>query len=265
MDFSDDNFDLLQLSGAWSRERNIIKRALVSGNQSIESRRGASSAQQNPFIALMRKDSDEDKGEVYGINLVYSGNFLANVEVSQYGTARVQIGINPFDFSWLLKPGEDFQTPEVVMVYSDSGLGKMSRTFHNLYRKRLCRGNHRDKERPILINNWEATYFDFTEDGIKNIAREAKKLGVELFVLDDGWFGNRNDDTTSLGDWYVNKKKLPNGLKKLSNDINEIGLKFGLWVEPEMISENSNLYRAHPDWCIHVIGRNDHLEEIKWF
>ncbi|MBX4260099.1 alpha-galactosidase [Clostridium estertheticum] len=259
VDFSDDNFDLLQLSGAWSRERSIIKRALVSGNQSIESRRGASSPQQNPFIALMRKDADEDKGEVYGINLVYSGNFLANVEVCQYGTTRVQIGINPFDFSWLLKPGEDFQTPEVVMVYSDSGLGKMSQTFHNLYRKRLCRGNYRDKERPILINNWEATYFDFTEESIKNIAREAKKLGIELFVLDDGWFGNRNDDTTSLGDWYVNKEKLPNGLKKLSKDINEIGLKFGLWFEPEMVSENSNLYRAHPDWCIHVKGRERSL------
>lgn len=259
VDFSDDDFDLLQLSGAWGRERKIIKRALVSGNQGIESKRGASSPQQNPFIALMRKNADEDNGEVYGINLVYSGNFLANIEVDQYGISRVQIGINPFDFSWLLEAGEAFQTPEAVMVYSNEGLGKMSHTFHNLYRKRLCRGTHRDKERPILINNWEATYFDFNEDSIKGIAQEAKELGVELFVLDDGWFGKRDDDTSSLGDWFVDRKKLPSGLDKLAKDINEMGLKFGLWFEPEMISPDSELYRKHPDWCIHVPGRDRSL------
>lgn len=259
VDFSDEDFDLLQLSGAWGRERKMIKRALVSGIQAIDSKRGASSPQQNPFIALMRKNADEDHGEVYGINLVYSGNFLANIEVDQYGTSRVQIGINPFDFSWLLEPGESFQTPEAVMVYSDEGLGKMSHTFHHLYRKRLCRGVYRDKERPILINNWEATYFDFNEDIIKKIAQESKNLGIELFVLDDGWFGKRDDDTSSLGDWLVDRKKLPSGLDKLAKDINEMGLKFGLWFEPEMISPNSELYRKHPDWCIHVPGRDRSL------
>ena len=256
IDFGDMDFDLLQLSGAWGRERHVVKRELVRGSQSVESRRGASSAQQNPFIALVRKNADEEYGEVYGLNLVYSGNFLANVEVDQFGTSRVQLGINPFDFNWILLPGEVFQTPEVVMVYSCKGLCDMSHTFHRLYRKQLCRGFYRDKERPILLNNWEATYFDFNEEKIYDIAKEASKLGIELFVLDDGWFGKRDDDTTSLGDWVEDKNKLPGGLAKLAENINKLGIGFGLWFEPEMISKNSDLYRAHPDWCIHVKGRD---------
>jgi alpha-galactosidase len=255
VDFNDSNFDMLQLSGAWARERHVIRRPLVPGVQSIESRRGASSHQQNPFIALLRKDADEWHGDVYGFSLVYSGNFLAQVEVDQYKVARVSMGINPFDFSWLLKPGETFQTPEVVMVYSDSGLNKMSNTYHKLYRNRLMRSKFKDKERPILINNWEATYFDFTEEKLKELAKEAKDLGIELFVLDDGWFGKRNSDNSSLGDWFVNKEKIPSGLDGLAKGINSLGLKFGLWMEPEMVSPDSDLYRKHPNWCIHVPNR----------
>lgn len=198
--------------------------------------------------------ADEHHGDVYGFSLVYSGNFLAQVEVDQFSTARLSMGINPFDFSWLLEPGESFQTPEVVMVHSSHGLGEMSRTFHRLYRSRLMRGAWRDKPRPILINNWEATYFQFTADKIERLAKAAAEVGIELFVLDDGWFGKRDDDTTSLGDWFVDKTKLPNGLADLAERVNRLGLSFGLWFEPEMISRDSELYRAHPDWCLHVPG-----------
>jgi len=256
VDFDDYDFDMLQLSGAWGREFDMTKRPLVRGSQSVESRRGASSAQQNPFVALMRKNADEDTGDVYGFSFVYSGNFLANVEVEQFGSARVQMGINPFDFGWLLKPQETFQCPETIMVYSDAGLGNMSRIYHKFYRQRLCRGTFRDKERPILINNWEGTYFDFTETKLKDIASEASKVGIELFVLDDGWFGHRDNDRSSLGDWQVDLKKLPNGLDNLAKSINQMGLKFGLWFEPEMVSPDSDLYRAHPDWCLHIPGRD---------
>ncbi|MGU8787540.1 alpha-galactosidase [Clostridium perfringens] len=255
VDFTTDEFDFIQLSGSWGRERHILRNPLRSGSQAIESRRGASSHAQNPFMALCSKDANEEYGDVYGFNLVYSGNFLANVEVDMYRNARAQIGINPFDFKWLLESKEEFQAPEVVLVYSSKGLNGMSQIYHNLYRKRLCRGNYRDKVRPILINNWEATYFDFNEVKIKEIAKEASKLGMELFVLDDGWFGNRNDDKSSLGDWFVNEEKLKGGLSKLAKDINNIGLKFGLWFEPEMISPISKLYEKHPNWCIHIPGR----------
>lgn len=256
VDFSDDNFELLQLSGTWANERNVVQRPLTVGSQGIESRRGASSHQQNPFIALLRKGSNEDVGDVYGFSLVYSGSFAAQVEVDQYHTSRVSMGINSFDFSWLLEQGESFQTPEVVMVYSGQGLGEMSRTYHRLYRTRLCRGKYRDQSRPILINNWEATYFDFTADKIESIAKKGKELGLELFVLDDGWFGHRNNDKTSLGDWVVDTNKLPNGLEDLVNRVTALDMAFGLWFEPEMISEESDLYTAHPDWCLQVPHRN---------
>lgn len=255
VDFTTDEFDFIQLSGSWGRERHILRNPLRSGIQAIESRRGASSHAQNPFIALCSKDANEEYGDVYGFSLVYSGNFLANVEVDMYRNARAQIGINPFDFKWLLESKEEFQAPEVVLVYSSKGLNGMSQIYHNLYRKRLCRGIYRDKVRPILINNWEATYFDFNEVKIKEIAKEASKLGMELFVLDDGWFGNRNDDKSSLGDWFVNESKLKGGLSKLAKDINNMGLEFGLWFEPEMISPISKLYEKHPNWCIHISGR----------
>jgi alpha-galactosidase len=255
VDFPPADYELLHLSGAWARERYIETRPLVPGCQSIESRRGASSHQQNPFIALLGKGATEDHGDVYGFSLVYSGNFLAQAEVDQFHTARVSLGINPFDFAWYLEPGESFQTPEVVMVYSSHGLGDMSRTYHRLYRTRLCRGAFRDRARPILINNWEATFFDFNADVLERIAQTAQDLGIELFVLDDGWFGRRNDDTSSLGDWVVNREKLPDGLDGLGNRITGAGMQFGLWFEPEMVSPDSDLYRAHPDWCIHVPGR----------
>jgi alpha-galactosidase len=256
VDFPDSNFEMMQLSGAWARERHVKLRRLQTGIQAISSTRGASSAFQNPFIALKRLDATEHTGEVYGFSLVYSGNFLAQVEVDHDNASRVTIGINPFDFNWLLEPGQSFQTPEAIIVYSDNGLNGMSQTFHKLYRTRLARGQWRDKIRPILINNWEATYFDFNEEKILCIARTAKEFGIELFVLDDGWFGKRNDDTTSLGDWYPDEAKLPNGIKGLAEKIVNMGLKFGLWFEPEMINKQSELYKKHPDWLINVPGRS---------
>ncbi|WP_026675173.1 alpha-galactosidase [Alkalihalobacterium bogoriense] len=255
VDFRQSDFDLISLPGAWGRERYVARTGLRPGMQSVESRRGASSHQQNPFMALVEKNTNEEYGEVFAFSFVYSGNFLSSVEVDQFGYSRATVGINPFDFSWLLEPGASFQAPEVVMVYSANGLGAMSHTFHRLYRTRLCRGEFRDKERPILINNWEATYFNFNEEKIREIALCGKDLGMELFVLDDGWFGKRDNDTTSLGDWFVDERKLPNGLQSLAEQIRETGMEFGLWFEPEMISVDSDLYREHPDWCIHVPNR----------
>ncbi|WP_139902953.1 alpha-galactosidase [Clostridium thermarum] len=255
VDFYNSDYDFIHLSGAWGRERHLERRSLKSGIQAIESRRGASSHQQNPFAALVSKNADEEHGEVFAFSLVYSGNFIAQAEVDQFKTTRFSMGINPFDFSWLLEPSQTFQTPEIIMVYSNHGLGEMSRTFHKLYRNNLCRGKYKLQARPILINNWEATYFDFTAEKLEDIATVASELGLELFVLDDGWFGKRNSDDSSLGDWYLNREKLPAGLDDLAERINKLGLKFGLWFEPEMISENSDLYRAHPDWCIYVPDR----------
>lgn len=252
VDFRDDDYDVLLLSGAHVRERHIERGPLRSGIQSVESRRGASSHQQHPFIALLRKEATEHHGDVYGFSFVYSGNFLALTEVDQSHMARVQMGINPFDFNWKLEQGESFQCPEVVMVYAHDGLNGMSNTYHDLYRTRLARGEFRDKERPILINNWEATYFDFDADKIESIAKAGRALGIELFVLDDGWFGKRDNDKTSLGDWFVDKRKLPNGLDDLAKRVQDMDMQFGLWFEPEMISADSDLYRAHPDWCLHV-------------
>lgn len=255
IDFRDDEYDMLTFYGTHTNERNIARRPLMPGIQNAESRRGASSPQQNPFLALLRPGADEDNGEVYALNLVYSGNFIAQAEVQQYRTTRLSIGINPFGFSWQLAPGESFQTPETVMVYSAQGLGGMSRVFNRLYRTRLSRGKFRDAERPILINNWEATYFDFNADKIEAIAREGKELGMELFVLDDGWFGKRDNDLSSLGDWTVDRRKLPEGLDNLARRITGMGMQFGLWFEPEMVSPDSELYRRHPDWCLHVTDR----------
>ena len=251
VEFLDMDYEMVQLSGAWSRERYVKNRKLEMGIQAVQSLNGTCcGAEHNPFVALKRVHTTENQGEVYGFSLVYSGNYLAQVEVSTFDMTRVMLGINPEDFCWELKQGESFQTPEVVMVYSDKGLNKMSQTYHRLYRKRLMRGEWRDKARPILLNNWEATYFDFNEEKILNIAKKAKEAGVELFVLDDGWFGARNDDYRGLGDWYVNLDKLPDGISGLSRKVEELGLKFGLWVELEMVNKDSDLYRAHPDWII---------------
>lgn len=256
VEFGDMDFEMMHLAGAWSRERYVKTRKLEMGIQAIQNLHGTgSSAEHNPFLALKRPHTTEYHGEVYGFSLVYSGNFLAQTEVTTFDMTRVTMGIHPEGFAWELNQGETFQTPEVVMVYSDQGLNKMSQVYHRLYRTRLMRGYWRDKARPVLLNNWEATYFDFDEEKILNIAKKAKEVGVELFVLDDGWFGARNDDYRGLGDWYVNLEKLPDGISGLSRKIEEMGLKFGLWVELEMVNKDSDLYRAHPDWIIGAPGR----------
>ncbi len=250
------NSSFLHLFGAHMREREVCCTRLRPGIQSVESRRGASSHHHNPFFALTEFGTSEDHGSVYGFNLVYSGNFLGLVECDADYGCRAQLGINPFDFSWLLEPGNEFQTPEAVLAFSAEGLGGMSRAYHRLYRRHLCRGEWRDKPRPIVVNNWEATYFNFEAAKLNEIAAAAADLGIELFVLDDGWFGHRDDEHSSLGDWFVHRKKLPGGLEEVAAQIQQKGLSFGLWFEPEMISVDSELYRAHPDWCLHVPGRS---------
>lgn len=256
VDFYDSDFEMVQLDGAWSRERHVHTRKLQGGIQNISSTRGASGHFHNPFLALKRCAATENSGEVYGFSLVYSGNFLAQAEVDTYDVTRVLLGIHPFEFEWALEAGGTFQTPEAVLVYSSEGLNGMSHAFHDLYREHLMRGVWKKRTRPILLNNWEATYFDFTEESILNIAKKGKELGVELFVLDDGWFGKRNDDYSSLGDWNVNYDKIPSGIDGLCRKINDLGLDFGLWFEPEMVNEISELYKAHPEWVIGVPGRD---------
>ena len=255
VDLPDKEFEMLELTGGWGRERHIQSRKLQYGIQSVYSMRGCSSHQFNPFLVLKRAHADEFQGEVYGFSLVYSGDFLAQAEVDNYDVTRVLLGIHPNEFRWKLREGEMFQTPEMVMVYTDAGLNDMSQTFHTLYRTRLARGVWRDRTRPILINSWEAFYFDFDAEGLLGLARSAADLGMELFVLDDGWFGKRNDSTSSLGDWYPNEEKLKGSLKELAEKINAMGLKFGLWIEPEMVNKESDLYRAHPDWLLAEQGK----------
>ena len=255
VDLPDKDYEMIDLAGVWARERYVRRHKLDYGIQSIYSMRGCSSYQFNPFLALARENADEFQGQVYGFSLVYSGNFLAQTEVDNYDTARVLMGIHPNGFKWTLGKGESFQTPEMVMVYSEAGLNGMSQTFHKLYRTRLARGTWRDKVRPILINSWEAFYFDFDAPKLLGLADAATDLGMELFVLDDGWFGKRDDSTSSLGDWYPNEEKLKGTLKELAEKINAKGLKFGLWIEPEMTNKDSDLYRAHPDWLLAEQGK----------
>ena len=250
VDLIDDAWEMVQLNGAWSRERHVTTMPLRPGIQSVYSMRGHSSAQFNPFLALKRKECTETQGECMGFTLLYSGSFLAGVEVDNYHVSRVQIGIHPDCFEWTMQQGESFETPEAVYVYSEDGLNGMSQAFHTLFNRHLVRGKYRMKERPILINNWEATYFDFDEEKIVRIAETAAQAGIELFVLDDGWFGNRNDDHRGLGDWYVNLQKLPHGISGLSQRIHSLGMQFGLWIEPEMVNRDSNLYRTHPEWVM---------------
>lgn len=256
IDLPDAEFTMLQLSGAWSRERHIKERKLQQGIQGIGSRRGISSAEHNPFLVLKRNNTDEFQGEVYAFSFIYSGNHMEQVEVDTNDMTRVSIGIHPDTFQWPIGPGDKFQTPEAVLVYTDEGLNGMSQVFHSLYAKRLVRGKWREKNRPIVINNWEATEADFTEEQVLEIAKAGKELGIELFVLDDGWFGKRDDDTTGLGDWYVtNFDKLPGGIEGIAKKVEDIGMKFGLWFEPEMVNKDSDLYRAHPDWILCAPGR----------
>lgn len=255
LDLPDSDYEMVELTGAWARERHVATRPLAEGVQAVYSLRGHSSHQFNPFLALKRPDCGEMHGEVYGFSLVYSGNFLAQADVDPYHVTRVTMGIHPQNFSWTLRPGEAFATPEAVMVYSDRGLNGMSQAFHTLYRSRLARGVWRDAVRPVLVNNWEATYFDFNEEKLLALATEAKALGIELFVLDDGWFRNRSSDETGLGDWEVDTAKLPGGLKGFGEKLNAMGLQFGLWIEPEMVNPGTRLWQEHPDWVLHQPGR----------
>lgn len=247
--------EMIQLCGTALRETHIEKRGLGTGITAIESLRGISSHQANPFAAFVNRDTTETQGEAFALSLVYSGNFRIQAEKDMYGSMRLQAGINPCHFRWQLAPGSSFTTPEALLVYSGEGLGTMSRCFHRFMRRHIARGEYRDAVRPVLLNTWEAFYFSFQHDSVLELARTAKKAGVELLVLDDGWFGHRDDDRSSLGDWYPDKKKLPRGIRGLCEDITAMGLKMGLWFEPEMISPDSDLYRAHPDWCLHVPGR----------
>lgn len=254
VDFDSDQYDFITLNGSWARERVMERCRLHHGKQSIDSVKGESSHQNNPFAALVSHNADEDMGEAYGFNLVYSGNFFAQAEVTQHKKTRFVMGINHFDFSWKLEPAQEFTAPEVVMVYSDKGIGEMSRTFHDLYRQHIIRGEYKDKRRPILINNWEATYFNFNTEKLIDIAKQASQLGIEMLVMDDGWFGHRDSDNSSLGDWFVYEKKIDGGLKHLVDEVNKLGMKFGIWFEPEMISPDSELFKAHPDWAIQIEG-----------
>ena len=248
-------YDVIHLKGAWARERHVMRKTQGEGEYRIFSQRGASGHEANPFLALCERSATEFSGEVWAVSLVYSGSFEALSYVNNTENSRLSIGLNPDVFTWKLEPGETFVSPEAAMVYSPDGLNGMSHAFHRLYSENLMRSKWFERDRPILINNWEATYFNFDEEKILQIARRAKELGVEMLVLDDGWFGKRNTDNCSLGDWVVNPEKLPGGLNGLSDRLHDLGLKFGLWFEPEMISPDSDLYRAHPDWCLHVDGR----------
>lgn len=255
MDFMDSGYDFIHFDGRHTMEREWNRNPLAYGIQNVGSFRGASSHQHNPFTILCERGAGEDNGRCYGFSFVYSGNFMCKVEKDQYDQTRIVMGIHPKHFSYQLKPGERFTAPEVVLAYSGKGLTHLTHLYHRVYRENLCRSPYADRERPVLINSWEAAYFDFDEAKLLQIARAAVDMGVELFVLDDGWFGNRNDDNAALGDWDVNTRKLPRGLKGLSEDIHAMGLKFGLWIEPEMVSENSTLYRKHPDWCLQMPRR----------
>ncbi len=254
-DMDDDNFDVITLHGSWARERHIERHPVHMGKQGVVSMRGESSHQEHPFIALLDHNADYNSGRVYGVNFIYSGNFVADVQKSQFDSLRLVMGINPENFCWKLDAGSTFDTPQAVLVYSDSGLNGMSRAFHDLYREHLIRSPYKKSPRPILINNWEATYFNFDTDKLLDIAREAKKDGIEMLVMDDGWFGHRSSDDSSLGDWVVNEEKIKGGLKHLVDEVNKIGMKFGIWFEPEMISPDSDLFRTHPDWAIQIPGR----------
>jgi alpha-galactosidase len=262
LDLDTSNWEFIHFSGAWARERHTNRNPIGPGLQSIGSNRGSSSAQHNPSAILARPETTETAGEALGVLLVYSGNFSIDVELGSHGDTRLGLGINPFGFSWRLAPGESFETPEALIAYTDRGFSDLSLHFHRLLGRRLARGQWRDRERPILINNWEATYFHFDEQKLLDIAQSAKDLGIELFVLDDGWFGQRNDDTSSLGDWEANREKLPHGIEGLARRVADLGLAFGLWFEPEMVSPNSRLYREHPDWAVgsplskQTLGRN---------
>lgn len=251
----DGAWDWIHFHGRHTMERQMERTSLFHGIQQIGSTRGTSSHQQNPSLILCEQGCTETSGLCIGAALMYSGSFQAQIEVDQLGQARMVMGIHPEQFSWKLKKGERFSAPEVILSCSTQGLGKLSQQFHAVIRNHVCRGNYKLSSRPVLINNWEATYFDFNEEKILSIAKQASELGIDLMVLDDGWFGKRDGDCSGLGDWTVNEQKLKGGLAPLVEKINALGMRFGLWFEPEMVSEDSDLYRAHPDWALRIPGR----------
>lgn len=255
LDLDDSEWIFTTFNGAWAREMNRHDHPLTAGTYENSSVTGASSNRANPFVMLSRKETTQDHGEVYGFNLIYSGNHLEAGCVNAYQKTRFVSGINPTGFSWNLKPGESFETPEAVMTYSEQGFNGMSQQMHDFVRNCIVRGYWKHRSRPVLLNSWEANYFKISEKKLLRLAEEGKKLGIELFVMDDGWFGNRNDDTSSLGDWKENDKKLPGGLSGITKKINALGLDFGIWVEPEMINTDSDLYRAHPEWVMEIPGK----------
>ena len=255
LDFPRSDLDFITFNGHHLMERCLDRAPVRFGVQSVGSTRGTSSHQHNPFVILCDHNTDEDVGLCYGAMLLYSGNFEAAVECSQYESTRLVMGINPYHFRWVLPPNEEFTAPEAALVCSPSGFGEMSRQFHRAIREHLIRDPYKGKRHPVLINNWEATYFDFTADKLVEIAKEASSLGIELFVMDDGWFGKRNDDNSGLGDWFVNEAKLPGGLEAMVPRISALNMSFGIWIEPEMVNEDSDLYRTHPDWVLRVPGR----------
>lgn len=255
VDYMEAGYEAVHFYGRYGMERMTEKVPLSHGTQVVCSRRGISGHQQNPFLILAKKGTSEDFGTCYGYSLLYSGNFKAEAELDSYDQTRCLLGISDELFAWKLAPGEDFFTPEVLMSCSGEGFGKLSHNFHRILREHVCRGAYRDARRPVLINNWEATYFDFTGDALTGIAAAAAELGVELFVLDDGWFGKRDSDESGLGDWFVNEEKLGGTLKDIADKVRGLGMKFGLWIEPEMVSEDSSLYRQHPDWAFTIPGR----------
>lgn len=249
-DLQSSDYRIITLDGAWIRERHLHEQQLGAGIHIIDSKKGVSGSDHNPFIALAGLDTGEHSGKVIGLSLVYSGDFRFMVEKNPFDLVRIQAGINPITNSFILSSGDQFYTPEAVMTFSNQGFNGMSHNWHSFIQTHIVRGVHQYSPRPIVANNWEATYFKFDESRIMNLARHAKRLGVELFVLDDGWFGTRNNDQTSLGDWTVNRAKIPSGIDGLSRKIKKLGLQFGLWVEPEMVSVESELYRQHPEWAV---------------
>lgn len=256
LDFLSGSYDFITFHGKHAMERQMTRNPIHPGILSAGSTRGASSHHYNPFLILAGHNTTEDHGECYGFSFLYSGDFLGEAEYDQMDQTRLVLGIHPGNFNYKVAPGQSFTAPEAALAYSCKGLSALSHVYHAAYRNNLCRGRHKKSRRPILINNWEGTYFDFNGDKLVAMAKEASELGVELFVMDDGWFGNRNDDNTGLGDWTVNEKKLGCTLKELSDRIHETGMMFGIWFEPECISEDSSLYRTHPDWAFKVPGKS---------
>ncbi|MCI8788876.1 MAG: alpha-galactosidase [Lachnospiraceae bacterium] len=255
VDFVSGEYDLISFHGRHAMERNFQRKPIDCGSQVLGSRRGTSSHQCNPAVIVAGRETGEDGGDCYGMMFVYSGNFMCEAERDQFGQTRVMMGLQSDLFHYPLQPGEALALPEVVLGYTGSGLGELSRMFHGVIRNHICRGEYRDRIRPVLLNSWEASYFDFNADTICALAESAAELGIDMVVMDDGWFGKREDDNSGLGDWLVNEKKLGCTLGEMIARINGCGVKFGIWIEPEMVSEDSDLYREHPDWALRIPGR----------